>query len=379
MQVQLAQISLALAGRNVLSGLNLLTESNEYVVILGPSGCGKTTTLRILAGLQKPDSGEVLFEGRSVTKIRPRRRDVSLVFQNDGLYPHLTVRKSIELGLPKNVGETVRRQRIQHAVELTRLGDLLDRYPDQLSGGELRRAAVAKAVARACPLRLLDEPLSALDVSARQSLQDDLSRWHREVVGTTIHVTHDGEEAVRMADRIAVLDAGYIRQFDSPVAIYRQPQSISVARAIGSPSINLIPARIQNNQMVSLEPTIQLRLDRSSLGPDRDVLVGIRPDALRVHALETPDPGCSATLLQGKLLGVSPNLQSRDSAGLLLGNKDSPCRVRVELGHSVVHGVGEDLSSLSKRVGQSIHLRADDSDLHVFDAGDGQRIDVKTT
>ena len=203
-----------------------------------------------------------------------------MVFQHDGLYPHVTVEKSIRLGIPAKVSESELRARLSQAAELTRIQGLLDRYPDQLSGGELRRGAVAKAIVRQSPVRLLDEPMPALDASTRHSLQDDLLRWHQTVPGTTIHVTHDGYEAMRMADRIAILDGGRITQFDSPATIYHRPHDITVAQAIGSPSINLIPASIERGRLVSRDPRVQLAIDHKVSGSDRNVLVGVRSESL---------------------------------------------------------------------------------------------------
>ena len=364
MQVQLLQVALALAGRSVLSGLDLSTKPNEYVVILGPSGCGKTTTLRIIAGLQRPDRGEVLFDETPVTNILPRRRGVSMVFQQDGLYPHVTVEKSIRLGIPGKISEREVLERLNQAVELTRIQGLLDRYPDQLSGGELRRAAVAKAIVRQSSVRLLDEPMSALDASARHSLQDDLLRWHHTVPGTTIHVTHDGYEAMRMADRIAILDQGRITQFDSPAKIYHHPRNLNVALAIGSPSINLIPARIEAGRLISGDPRIQLTCDPVDRGPDRDVLVGIRPEALQAAATfdhDDQDKPFRGIQIETRLVELREGIQV--------------CSVLAQLDATLLHGVVENAARVATHVGKTIRLRSPEVNLHLFDASTGQRID----
>lgn len=364
MRVQLHQIFLSIAGRSVLAGLDLSSEENEYVVILGPSGCGKTTTLRIIAGLQQPDRGEVRFNDAPVTAKPPRERGVAMVFQHDALYPHLTVEKSILLGVGGGARDPELQSRLRSAAEMTRIDGLLDRFPDQLSGGELRRAAVAKAIVRRSPVRLLDEPLSALDASARHLLQDDLRRWHRNVPGTTIHVTHDGYEAMRMADRIAILHQGRIEQFDSPEKIYYRPASLAVACAIGSPSINLFPGRIESNSLVMSDPRIRVMLEPSSLepsslGPDREVVLGVRPESLRVVTGE-------AGSFRGLEVTADPVEVRRDIHGW---------RVRAEIDRLTIHGETNDgpTDGLSNTK-HAIRFRADVSQLHLFDASTGQRL-----
>ncbi len=359
MRVQLRQIALSIAGRSVLEGLDLSTDENEYVVILGPSGCGKTSTLRIIAGLQKADRGEVRFNDTPVTAKPPRERGVAMVFQHDALYPHLTVEKSILLGLGGGTRDPDLSSRLKAAAEMTQIAGLLDRFPDQLSGGELRRAAVAKAIVRRSPVRLLDEPLSALDASARHLLQDDLLRWHRKVPGTTIHVTHDGYEAMRMADRMAILHQGRIVQFDSPDKIYHEPTSLAAACAIGSPSMNLFPARIESNSLVMSDPRIRVALEHSSFGPDCDVVLGVRPESLRAVSGEEPS-------LRGLQVTANPVEIRRDIYGW---------RVRAEIDQLTIHGemnnaVTDGLSDSEK----TIRLRADESQLHLFDASTGQRL-----
>src|SRR6056297_1425373 len=187
--VQLQKIEHAFGSHQLLRGLDLEVASGEYLVLLGRSGCGKTTLLRAIAGLLRPNGGQIRFDGQSVTNLPPRRRKVAFVFQHDALYPHLTVRGSIRFSLRNQDGLGAIDPRIDRAAELTGIANLLDRFPDQLSGGERRRCALAKAVASGNRLRLLDEPLSALDAPLRFSLQEDILRWHQSDGGTTIHVT----------------------------------------------------------------------------------------------------------------------------------------------------------------------------------------------
>lgn len=240
--VALREVFVVRGGRPILRGLDFGIPDgffNPYVVLLGASGCGKTTTLRLIAGLDRPDSGAVLIDDRNVARVPPRGRDVSMVFQADAMYPHLSVADSIALSAKAGPAKD-RKSRTKRAVELTRLDSIVDRYPDRLSGGELRRAAIAKAIARGAGVRLLDEPLSALDGGVRYELAGDLRRWHDADPGTTIHVTHDGEEAMRLADVIAVMHDGRIEQIGTPDELYQRPISVAVASSLGHLPINLI-------------------------------------------------------------------------------------------------------------------------------------------
>ncbi len=363
MQVQLDQIFVALGGLPVLDGFDLSVESGEYVVILGPSGCGKTTTLRVISGLQRPDRGSVLLDETPVTDTRPRDRGVSMVFQHDGLYPHLTVGQSIRFGLNRQtsgapaVSAAELDKRLTQAAELTHLSSLLDRYPDQLSGGELRRASVAKAIVQRRPVRLLDEPLSALDAAARSELQDDLLRWHETVPGTTIHVTHDGYEAMRMADRIAVMDRGRIIQLATPKEIYGQPRSLTVARAIGSTPINVFSATVTQEGTVSPE----------AIGP-ADQAVEVRlPGNLPAGPLDLAVRPESWSILTSTATSTAP------SAGLTVGIQLREIRagirevvVRGECNGRSVYALLPATLCRSLEPGEQIRLHAEPSSVHCF-------------
>lgn len=273
--VALREVCVQRGGRAILRGLDFTIPSelsNPYVVLLGASGCGKTTTLRLIAGLDRPDSGTVLIDGREVSRVPARRRDVSMVFQSDAMYPHINVAASIALSARAGPAEG-RDERMKKAVELTRLASIADRYPDRLSGGELRRAAIAKSIARGAGVRLLDEPLSALDGGVRHELAADLRRWHDADPGTTIHVTHDGDEAMRLADVIAVMHDGRIEQIGSPDEIYKRPISVVAASSLGHPPINLIDrdSQIIGRDNVFAGQTIGVRPQQLHWTPnDRD-------------------------------------------------------------------------------------------------------------
>ena len=304
--VQLQEIRKGFGHRVLLDELDLSVASGQYLVLLGASGCGKTTTLKLIAGLLKPDRGVIRIGGRDVTEVAPRHRGVAMVFQDDSLYPHLTVRRSLRFGLGR-LGRSEIQRRVAQAAELTRIEPLLDRLPSGLSGGEQRRAAVAKAIVRRAPLRLFDEPLSALDAPIRDALQRDLLRLHEAVGGTTLHVTHDGEEAMRMADQIAVIHDGRILQCGAPPEIYASPAHREVARAIGTPPINLLGAGTDTAAgPVGLG---ELRFgDRSAR---RQLEVGIRSESLRPVEPDRRPERSEALVLEGEIERSRPVGASR--------------------------------------------------------------------
>lgn len=304
-EVQLNSVSKRFGKHPLLQNLSLDIQSGEYIALLGPSGCGKTTLLKIIAGLVAADSGDVLLAGKRVNEIPPRKRDVSLVFQNDALYPHLTVKESIRMSLG-GLPAAEQRARIDEACQMTYASDLLDRRPDNLSGGELRRAAITKAVARRASVRLLDEPLSALDAHIRHSIQSALLQWHTATPGTTIHVTHDGQEAARVADRIAVIDQSQagscnVIQFDRPEAIYRRPQSRSVAMLVGSPPMTLLPAKLHNGALGfgsdRIRPTASIEPPEST---EMEIEIGFRSEAIQ-HVGSYFDRNVAGLFLSGQL------------------------------------------------------------------------------
>jgi multiple sugar transport system ATP-binding protein len=224
-----------------VDGIDLIAKEGEFLVLLGPSGCGKTTLMRLIAGLERPTTGDIVINGTVVTDLPPRARNVAMVFQSYALYPHLTVEKNISfplraIGMPKQ--ET--KKRVEWAARMFGIHRFLDRKPRQLSGGERQRVALARAVVREPVVFLLDEPLSNLDAKLRNSARDELKQFQRNLGTTTIYVTHDQAEAMGLGDRIAVLDHGKVRQVGTPQEIYGNPTDVFVATFIGSPPMNLI-------------------------------------------------------------------------------------------------------------------------------------------
>ena len=223
---------------NVLSGVSLDVRRGEFVTLLGASGCGKTTTLRIVSGLEMPDTGEVILEGRDVTALAPEDRPVNTVFQSYALFPHMSVEKNVAYGLKvRGENKKVIAARVKEMLELVQMSDYAKRMPSQLSGGQRQRIAIARALAPQPRLLLLDEPLGALDLQLRRQMQIELKRLQKKLGITFIYITHDQEEAINMSDRIAVMRGGKFEQLGTPEEIYDRPATRYVAQFIGRSTI----------------------------------------------------------------------------------------------------------------------------------------------
>ncbi len=228
----------------VLFSISLDIEDGEFVVFVGPSGCGKSTLLRCLAGLEGVNSGKVEIDGHDVTQSEPADRDVAMVFQSYALYPHMTVRSNMEFGMKVNgFDPQLRRERIAEAARILQLEDYLDRKPSQLSGGQRQRVAIGRAIVKNPKVFLFDEPLSNLDAKLRIQMRVELEGLHRQLAATMIYVTHDQVEAMTMADKIVVLNNGWVEQVGTPMEIYHNPKSRFVAEFIGSPAMNVFAPR----------------------------------------------------------------------------------------------------------------------------------------
>ena len=221
-----------------VDGVSLTIEQGEFFTLLGPSGSGKTTTLRLIAGFEEPDSGDVELRGKPVAGLPPFARDVNTVFQDYALFPHMTVQDNVEYGLRvKKVAKVERRERVQQALDMVRLHEYGERKPGQLSGGQRQRVALARAIGNRPQVLLLDEPLGALDLKLREEMQVELKRIQQEVGITFVYVTHDQEEALTMSDRLAVFDAGKIVQVGAPSDVYEHPESEFVAGFVGTSNV----------------------------------------------------------------------------------------------------------------------------------------------
>jgi ABC-type sugar transport system ATPase subunit len=259
-------------------GIDLHVPDGRFTVLVGPSGCGKTTTLRMIAGLVEPTAGRILIGGRDVTHLEPRDRDVAMVFQNYALYPHLRVFDNIAFGLrARGMDRAEVRRRVLEAADLLGLTELLDRRPRQLSGGQQQRVAIGRAIVREPAAFLLDEPLSNLDAKLRSDTRAELKRIQRELRATVVYVTHDQEEAMALADEIVVMREGRIEQRGTPAEVYARPATEFVGTFIGSPSMNVLPARVEDGAFV----WGPLRVDGVAAAPGAAVRLGVRPEDVR--------------------------------------------------------------------------------------------------
>lgn len=269
-----------------VKNLSCTVEDGEFVVFVGPSGCGKTTALRMIAGFEDPSAGEIRIDGRVVNDLEPRDRGLGMVFQTHALFPHKTVRQNIEFGLRmKRMPAPERAQRMREVAEMVRVSHLLDKMPNQCSGGESQRVALARTLVTNPSTFLLDEPLSSLDAKLRRELRAECDRLHQSLNRTFIYVTHDQEEAMTLADRIIVMRAGEIVQIGSPMEIYSDPGSYFVADFFGSPSMNLIPGEIVHEnekahfRSARLHVGLPEHLNETKAGR---VTLGIRPEHVGV-------------------------------------------------------------------------------------------------
>ena len=257
--------------------LSLLIKDQEFLVLLGPSGCGKTTTMRMIAGLEEPTDGEVFIGDRKVNDDLPKDRDVAMVFQNYGLYPHLSVYENIRYPLKvRKVPKSLHSEKVRQAAEKVQLDHLLERKPRELSGGQRQRVALARAIVRTPTVFLMDEPLSNLDAKLRVTMRAELKHLQHELKITTVYVTHDQIEAMTLADRVAVMDHGIISQLGPPEEIYNDPANLFVAGFIGSPPMNLMKGKLNYNNFQHPNFSISIN-NKANL---EVATLGIRPEDL---------------------------------------------------------------------------------------------------
>jgi multiple sugar transport system ATP-binding protein len=285
-EVRLSNLTKRYGSNTVVNQVNLSIADKEFLVLVGPSGCGKTTTLRMIAGLEEVDDGEIYIGDQDVTDAHPRDRDVAMVFQNYALYPHMNVYMNMAFGLklrkfPKEEID----KRVREVAGILGLSDLLDRKPKALSGGERQRVAMGRAVVRKPQAFLFDEPLSNLDAKLRVVMRGELAKLHERLETTIIYVTHDQIEAMTLANRIVVMNQGRTAQIGSPMDVYSQPKNLFVAGFIGSPAMNFVDVVLiedagrlyvkNENMKLAIPESLHKRYLRAK---DREVILGIRPE-----------------------------------------------------------------------------------------------------
>ena len=285
-QIKLVNLFKSYGDVEVIKGVNLEIKDGEFMVFVGPSGCGKSTNLRMVAGLESITSGEVIIGDRKVNDLPPQKRNIAMVFQNYALYPHKTVGENIVFGLRKQkVSEEVIQEKLTEVAKSLQLTDYLDRKPAALSGGQRQRVAMGRAIIRDADAFLFDEPLSNLDAKLRHTMRTEIRRLHRKLKTTTIYVTHDQIEAMTLADRVCVLRDGIIEQVGKPMQLYLNPENIFVATFIGSPSMNILDAKLTKtqveigNKLLNLtEKQIKIATKYLADKEEKMVKFGIRPD-----------------------------------------------------------------------------------------------------
>ncbi|WP_332820786.1 ABC transporter ATP-binding protein [Pseudomonas sp.] len=351
-KLKLDKVNKQLGGLRILRDISLEIASGEFVVFVGPSGCGKSTLLRLIAGLESICAGDLLIDGRRVNDLEPRERGVGMVFQSYALYPHMSVYDNIGFGL--KLAKTEKRslrERVLETARVLQLDKLLQRKPKELSGGQRQRVAMGRAMAREPDILLFDEPLSNLDAALRVQMRNEIARLHASLGTTMIYVTHDQVEAMTLADKIVVLNAGRIEQVGSPRELYERPVSRFVAGFLGSPRMNFLPARLLAPGLRSLIETpalgrlAALPFDSSALSANSQLSLGIRPEHLALQKA----PG---------------------DAGLrVVGVEYLGCETYVHL------DVGEDEPLICRcaataewRQGDRVELQPELANLHLFDA-----------
>jgi multiple sugar transport system ATP-binding protein len=331
-----------------LQRLDLAVGDGEFLVLLGPSGCGKTTTMRMVAGLDEPTAGDILIGSSRVNDVLPKDRDVAMVFQNYGLYPHMTVAQNIGYPLKvRGIAGSERERRIKAAAKKVELGPLLHRRPRELSGGQRQRVALARAIVRTPQVFLMDEPLSNLDAKLRVTMRAEIKHLQNELGTTTIYVTHDQIEAMTLADRVAVMNGGLIQQLDTPESIYDRPANLFVAGFIGSPPMNLIPGTAAGGAFSA--PGITL--PGLPVGQNGRVVLGIRPEDVAVAPAGEGD-------MQGDVYAVELTGEAI-LATVTVGNARLIARAP---------------RSWRGSFGTPIGLRVDPTRFHCFDAATGRRL-----
>ena len=347
--VAIRNVRKAFGTTEILHGVSVDIEDGEFVILVGPSGCGKSTLLRMIAGLENISSGEIAIGGRVVNDVAPKARDIAMVFQNYALYPHMTVRDNMAFSLvmakaPKAILE----QRVARAAEILGLGQLLARYPRQLSGGQRQRVAMGRAIVRDPQVFLFDEPLSNLDAKLRVQMRAEIKELHQRLGTTIVYVTHDQIEAMTMADKIVVMNAGNIEQIGAPLELYDRPANVFVAGFIGSPSMNFLRGRVASGQFHAGN-NIALKLPDSAIASEgQPAVYGIRPE----HMVLAGEGGIPA------IVHVVEPTGSETQVVAQLGDASILCAFR---------------ERVSAKPGETIWIAPEPGLAHLFDAETGRR------
>jgi ABC-type sugar transport system ATPase subunit len=349
----LRQVRKSFGSLEIVHGVDLEVADREFVVLVGPSGCGKSTILRMIAGLEEISSGEIAIDGKVVNELDPKDRDIAMVFQDYALYPHMNVHENMAFSLRyRGVAKDEIRRRVAEAARVLEIEALVERLPRQLSGGQRQRVAMGRAIVRDPKVFLFDEPLSNLDAKLRVQMRTEIKRLRERVPITTIYVTHDQVEAMTLADRIVILNAGRIEQIGTPEEVYETPASTFVASFIGAPPMNLLPARVARGG-IELPGGGRLALAADAAASASEIWLGVRPEHLIWAGGENADAAITGSSTVVEPLGAD-TMVSLDLAGTPIVARLPPRLVR--------------------RAGERVALGVDPAHLHLFDRASGRRL-----
>lgn len=367
-RIELNHIDKFYGNNHVLKDLNLVIEDGEFMTLLGPSGCGKTTTLRVVAGLERPQNGQIIMDGHMVVNAKelffeePGKRGLNLVFQSYALWPHMTVFDNVAFGLTvKKVSKAEIEKRVTNALERMQIGEFAKRYPAELSGGQQQRVAIARAIVSEPKVLLLDEPLSNLDAKLRVDMRSEIKRLHHELGTTIIYVTHDQVEALTMSTRIAIFFEGKLEQVATPMDIYQNPVSLRVADFIGNPRVNFVKGTGAMEEGGSLKVSSQLgetvfssRLFTEDMPGEYsgECVIGIRPEKVKIFREAAP----------GRIEGHVYSVQSAGS--------ETTVHVKVGTENILVKEIGIKFYD----VDQKVYLEIDPDKANLFDKESGRLI-----
>ena len=362
-QIELRGVQKFFGDVQVVKDMNLSIADNEFIVLLGQSGCGKTTTLRAIAGLETIDEGDILIDGMPVQHLKCSDRDIAMVFQSFSLYPHMTVFENIAFPLrAMRMSKADVDARVREIAGVLRITDLLDKKPSALSGGDMQRVAIGRALVRKPKAMLMDEPIGALDAKLREEMRAEIKRLHLKQGSTTIYVTHDQVEAMSLADRIVIMHEGVLQQIGSPSDVYSYPSNLFVAQFVGSPVMNVAPVELKGGEVIvggasrgfefpgELAPIID-----AAGGKDGSLTLGIRPEGVLV----------SLTAKEGYLpvdVHIIEPLGSYDIVDLQVGSQMLRARTR---------------SGFVGKAGDKVFARIDPAQAHFFDTASGKSLGVR--
>jgi ABC-type sugar transport system ATPase subunit len=366
-RIELSKVNKYYDKVHVLKDVDLTIEEGEFMTLLGPSGCGKTTTLRVISGLENPQYGTVVIDGKSVAEpesglfVPPSKRNLNLVFQSYALWPHMTVFDNVAFGLTvKKTAKKEIQRLVTKALETMQIGEYAGRYPSELSGGQQQRVAIARAIVSQPKILLLDEPLSNLDAKLRVEMRTELKRLHKELKTTIVYVTHDQVEALTMSSKIAVYFEGVLSQCDPPDVVYSNPATLQVAEFIGNPKINFIETQISESGETSWSlncdfgkvalNAVEGRVVKSGSDPVQDVTLAVRPE--HVHILRKEEKDSFNCTISSILPAGSETL------------------LEVELGKQTL--MAKEIGQQKYEIGDSVWVRFEEDKMNLFNRESGE-------